>query len=158
MTVQGDGTGGRSGSVRTAWVGGASNWLLAFGSLVFTAVAIGLQWRSLGPASLALLVLPVAVLLVSRVRVVAGVHGLRIGLGPWGRPSRTIGTEQITSARAEAISAMSVGGWGVRRKGTLTAYLVRGGECLVVTTADGREVAVSCDDAARGAAVLDSGR
>ena len=158
MTVQGEGADDDRAAVHTAWTSGASNRLLVAFSLVLTAALVVVEWAALGPTALALLVLPLVVLAVSRVRVIAGAHGLRIGLGPWGWPSRTVPADEIARAHPETLSAASMGGWGVRKKGTRTAYLVRGGECLVVTTVDERQIVVSCEDAARGAEVLNGRR
>ncbi|KIF06627.1 hypothetical protein PL81_06480, partial [Streptomyces sp. RSD-27] len=96
-----------------------------------------------------------AVLVCSSVRARVTRRGLEVAFGPLGYPVRRWAAEDIESARAEERTPARAGGWGYRINGLGTTVMVRGGECLVVR-AKGRDFAVSVDDAARGAALLNS--
>lgn len=149
---------------RPAWMSSASNpWLYLLAGL-FALAALGVllaglaglaegRWQWLTAGSLALGA--AAVLLCSSVRVRVTGRGLEVAFGPFGYPVRRWAAEEVESARVEVRGAARVGGWGYRINGLGTTVMLRGGECLVVR-AKGRDFAVSVDDAARGAALLDS--
>lgn len=85
-------------------------------------------------------------------------RGLRIAYGPWAWPATRIPLSRIRAAWAEDIAPLSVGGWGYRvvpwRAPANSTVMVRSGDCLVVEREDGRRLAVSVDDAGRGASLL----
>ncbi len=89
-----------------------------------------------------------------RVRVIVDERGMRVALG-LGWPGWTFARSDITDARVEDRRAMAYGGWGYRgtSRGAPT-LMIRSGECLVIELAGGRTFAVSVDDAAAGAALL----
>ncbi|MDK1347562.1 DUF1648 domain-containing protein [Streptomyces sp. 378] len=82
--------------------------------------------------------------------------GLEVALGPLGWPARRWAAESIASARVETRTPAQVGGWGYRLSGLGTTVMLRSGECLVIRTDEGKDFAVSVDDAERGAALLNS--
>lgn len=147
--------------VRAAWVSSATNQalgipgLVALGlAVVFTAAAAigaaGLSWQVPVVAA----VIGVALTACSSVRVRVNDRGLAIGFGPFGWPVRHIGLDRIDRAWAEPRQAMDVGGWGWRGLPGGSTVMIRGGDCLVVHYRSGGELAVSVDDAERGAALL----
>ncbi|MER6214572.1 MULTISPECIES: DUF1648 domain-containing protein [unclassified Streptomyces] len=153
---------------RVVWLSGAVNpWLrllagvLALGALgVLLAGVAGLAgaagaaaglWVSAGGLACTALV----VLGCSSVRVRVTQRGLEVAFGPLGYPVRRWAAEDVESARVEVRTPARVGGWGYRISGLGTTVMLRGGACLVVR-ARGRDFAVSVDDAARGAALLNS--
>ncbi|MEV7585506.1 DUF1648 domain-containing protein [Streptomyces erythrochromogenes] len=96
-----------------------------------------------------------AVLACSSVRARVTGEGLEVAFGPLGWPVRRWPAAVVESARVEERRPAQVGGWGYRLSGLGTTVMLRAGECLVVR-ARGKDFAVSVDDAARGAALLNS--
>ncbi|WP_315974733.1 DUF1648 domain-containing protein [Streptomyces sp. 3211.6] len=147
---------------RLVWLSSAANpWLQLLAGL-FALAALGAllaglaglaadPWLTAGTLALAAL----AVLACSSVRARVTRRGLEVAFGPLGYPVRRWAAEDIESARMEVRTAARAGGWGYRINGLGTTVMLRGGECLVVR-AKGRDFAVSVDDAARGAALLNS--
>ena len=79
-------------------------------------------------------------------------EGLEVAFGPLGWPARRWPADTIASAWSEHRTAMQAGGWGYRLSGLGTTVMLRGGECLVIRTAKGKDFAISVD----GAALLNS--
>ncbi|MFC5880368.1 DUF1648 domain-containing protein [Streptomyces virginiae] len=149
---------------RLVWLARTSNpWLgLTAGALGAAAAAgavLGVGGLVAGPAwlvaALALGVADLAVLACSSVRARVTGEGLEVAFGPLGWPVRRWPAAAVESARVEDRRPVQVGGWGYRLSGLGTTVMLRAGECLVVR-AGGRDFAVSVDDAARGAALLNS--
>ncbi|MFC6887414.1 MULTISPECIES: DUF1648 domain-containing protein [Actinomadura] len=153
---------------RTVWIGYVrSTWMVVLGGVLLVGGSIGTLLALLLPGSLvpgstpaiaaACLPLTGAVgLALSFVRVTVDARGLAVAFGPFGRPVRRIKLDRISLAWAEDRSPAQAGGWGYRINGLGTTVMLRGGECLVVRHGDGRDFAVSVDDAERAAAVLNS--
>ena len=78
--------------------------------------------------------------------------GLMVRLG--GIPVRRIKLETISSARAIDLVPMEWGGWGWRASPNGSAIVLRRGEALELTFRGGSRFAVTVDDAATGAALL----
>ncbi|WP_245767014.1 hypothetical protein, partial [Streptomyces colonosanans] len=126
--------------------------LVAMAALLVGVVGLtSLDWSLIVPLALA------SILLLGLASVEARVSetGLRVAFGPFGWPARRWSVGDIESARSEARTAAQVGGLGYRLNRLGTTVMLRGGECLVIR-ARGRDFAVSVDDAARGAALLNS--
>jgi uncharacterized membrane protein YhaH (DUF805 family) len=148
---------------RTVWVSAASNraldllglaLLVVAGSAAATGLVFGLPpWSWLTAAALGLVV--VACLAVSSVRVQVSEQGLAIAFGAWRWPSRRIAVDRIEQAWSEERQPAEVGGWGYRGLPGGATIMIRAGECLVVRHTGG-DLAVSVDDAATGAALLNS--
>ncbi|WP_404957683.1 DUF1648 domain-containing protein [Streptomyces sp. 147326] len=147
---------------RLVWLARTSNpWLRltagVLGALAAVAAVagagglLGPAWRLVVPLGFAAL----AVLVLSSVRARVTGQGLEVGFGPLGWPVRRWAAADIESARAEHRTPAQVGGWGYRFSGLGTTVMLRAGECLVVRSR-GKDFAVSVDDAARGASLLDS--
>ncbi|GAA1693328.1 DUF1648 domain-containing protein [Nonomuraea maheshkhaliensis] len=79
-----------------------------------------------------------------------------IGFGPFGRPARTIPLAKVESAWAEELRPSEVGGWGFRGLPGNAAIMLRGGECLVLRYRSGGRLAISIDDAERGASLINT--
>ncbi|MEU9085110.1 DUF1648 domain-containing protein [Streptomyces sp. NPDC048357] len=147
---------------RLVWLARTSNPWLRLTAAVLGAVAgvaaiagagglLGPAWQLVVPLGVASL----AVLASSSVRARVTGQGLEVGFGPLGWPVRRWAAADIESARAEHRTPARVGGWGYRLSGLGTTVMLRAGECLVVRSR-GKDFAVSVDDAARGAALLNS--
>ncbi|GAA5049126.1 hypothetical protein HNP84_004343 [Thermocatellispora tengchongensis] len=104
----------------------------------------------------ALLLLSMGAAVVSSVRVHVTDAGLSVAYGPLRRPVRHYPLAAIRGARAEPRLPMDVGGWGYRGRPRAGTLMIRGGDCLVVRFDPDGELAVTVDDAARGAALLNS--
>ena len=117
----------------------------------------------LGGAALFLVVLPdwgiwlaaifvLLALALMQVEVNVNDDGLSVRLG--GIPVRRIGIGKISSARAIDLEPAAWGGWGWRASPNASAIVLRRGEALELTFTGGRRFAVTVDDAATGAALL----
>ncbi len=78
--------------------------------------------------------------------------GLVVRLG--GIPVRRISLEKVSSARAIDLEPAEWGGWGWRASPNGSAIVLRRGDALEVTFIGGRRFAITVDDAATGAALL----
>jgi MFS family permease len=93
-------------------------------------------------------------LTLSTVRAQVDRRGLAIAFGPLRWPVRRVPLARIESAWVEVRRPGDVGGWGYRGLPGGATIMLRGGECLVVRYVSGGTLAVSVDDAERGAALL----
>lgn len=86
-------------------------------------------------------------------------RGLTIAYGPLGWPRQTVPLADVAQAEATRIDPWRLGGWGWRKvpgRPGATAVVLRGGEGLRVTRADGRELLVTIPDAATAAGLLEA--
>ncbi|MEU8249464.1 DUF1648 domain-containing protein [Nonomuraea sp. NPDC048916] len=146
---------------RVVWVSRVTNpWLVA----VTTVAAAGLVVATVldvAGASVGVVLPPLGILLLVGLltasltaRVTA--DGLTIGFGPFGWPVRRIKLSKIDKAWSDTRYPSQVGGWGIRGLPGGATIMLRGGECLIIRYHSGGELAVSVDDAARGAALLNA--
>ncbi|WP_049566430.1 hypothetical protein [Nonomuraea sp. SBT364] len=150
---------------RAVWVSRVSNpWLVALtgaaaaglvvaGVLLLTGIATGGPLAGLVPALALVLLLG---LFTSAVRARVTADGVAIGFGPLGRPVRRISLAKIDRAWSEPRHPSQVGGWGLRGVPGGSTIMLRGGDCLVIRYRSGGELAVSIDDAGRGAALINA--
>ena len=131
-----------------------SNWMpfLAVAFLVAAAMAGGI-------AGLILLGISVIVLMFSAARVIANDRGVSVGFGWWGWPRRWIELDDISRVEVLDVEPMSFGGWGLRvvggRAATGTwAVVIRRGPGIRIVRADAADIAVTVDDARRGAGLV----
>jgi energy-coupling factor transporter transmembrane protein EcfT len=82
--------------------------------------------------------------------------GLALGFGPLGWPKRRIRLAKIDKAWTEERNPSQVGGWGVRGLPGAATIMLRGGECLVIGYRSGGQLAISIDDAERGASLINA--
>ncbi|MEU5637709.1 DUF1648 domain-containing protein [Streptomyces rishiriensis] len=149
---------------RVVWLAHTSNpWLQAISAvtgLLAIAVAVGaLAGLTDSPVALAATPFALACVLVlgcSSVQARVTERGLDVTFGPLRWPGRHWALEDIESARTENLTPAQVGGWGYRLSGLGTTVMLRGGECLVIRTARGKDFGVSVDDAEHAAALLNS--
>lgn len=108
---------------------------------------------ALGPLLVALVVI-VTSLLTTSFRVRADASGLTVR-SALGLPRFRVPLDDITSVGVLEIRGMGdYGGWGIRWMPGRLGVLLRRGEAIEVTRHSGRRFAVTVDDAATGAAVL----
>ncbi|WP_413806712.1 hypothetical protein [Streptomyces sp. OE57] len=93
---------------------------------------------------------------LARCRVTVDRRGLAVALWFAPRPRMRIPLDRIERATSREAAALSLGGWGYRVRGGGSALVFRSGDALFLTLATGREFAVTVDDAATAAALLNT--
>ncbi|MBF8192674.1 DUF1648 domain-containing protein [Nonomuraea sp. K274] len=150
---------------RTVWVSRVANpWLVAVAVATVACVGVLVVLGLIGvmPGPVAVVALPVLVVLLvigvmsASVTVRAGDDGVAIGFGPLGWPVRRIRLSSIDSAYSEVRQPSQVGGWGFRGLPGSATIMLRGGECLIIRYRSGGQLAISIDDAARGASLINA--
>jgi hypothetical protein len=131
---------------------GAATWREAgeVGPLAALA-AVAAGWLLVGSA----VAVALAVITASSVRVTASERGLQIAFGPFGVPSNRLPLERIERAEAADIEPLRWGGWGYRWAGPgRSAVVVRRGPGLVIDLRGGRRFAVTVDEPAPAAGLV----
>ncbi|MGP3930847.1 hypothetical protein [Nonomuraea sp. KM88] len=150
---------------RTVWVSRVTNpWLAAVAAAAGGGVGVLAVLRLLGSGAGAVLgvTLPVLVivlllgLLSASVAVRVSGDGVAIGFGPFGWPVRRIRLQKIDVALSETRHPSQVGGWGFRGLPGSATIMLRGGECLIIRYRSGGRLAISIDDASRGASLINA--
>jgi hypothetical protein len=132
---------------------GAVLLALAVALAVGTAFGLpGLTWY----VSAVLVVVTLACLAVSSIRVEVNQRGLTVAYGAWRWPRRRTPLGNIRQAWTEQRRPSEVGGWGYRGLPGKATIMIRGGECLVIGYQSGGQLRISVDDAERGAALLNA--
>lgn len=140
----------------TVWVGSSSNRWLALlgvvlgGGMMLLAPLVS-WWLLLAAAAVLLACVTVAVL-----QARCDATGLTVRYGLLGWPVQRIPMAEIESAHVVDLDPMEWGGWGYRwsPQQNGAAAVTRRGPAIVVQRVDGRRFAVTVDDAATGAGVL----
>lgn len=138
------------------WARGIGAWWVPVAVLVFLAagVTVGLaqSWFIGGP----LLLLALVAVTFCRPHVTVDRRGLTVsGLLP--RPRVRVPLERMAGADSRRVNALAeYGGWGYRIRPERSGVITRSGEAVVVSLASGREFAVTVDDSATGAALLNT--
>ncbi|MXG25105.1 DUF1648 domain-containing protein [Streptomyces sp. YIM 132580] len=132
-----------------------SRWLsLGTLALVAAGAVLGYAVNWLAAAPLFLLALPAVTF--CRPQVTVDRRGLTVsGLLPW--PRVQVPLERIEAADSREVDAIAeFGGWGYRVRPGRTGFIVRSGEAIVARQTGGREFAVTVEDSATGAALLNT--
>ncbi|MEI5035337.1 DUF1648 domain-containing protein [Streptomyces sp. S1A(2023)] len=138
------------------WARGIGAWWVPVAVLVFLAagVTVGLEqsWLIGGP----LLLLGLVTVTFCRPHVTVDRRGLTVsGLLP--RPRVRVPLERMAGADSRRVNALAeYGGWGYRIRPERSGVITRSGEAIVVSLVSGREFAVTVDDSATGAALLNT--
>ena len=132
-----------------SWVGSCSvRWpLFILGPVAIVFLLMRGWWVVMG------LVFIVLALLFSRVFVSINDAGLDVRLGG-GMRARRIALDDVQSALAIDLEPAAWGGWGWRVTSGASAIVLRRGDAIEVTFENGRRFAVTVDDAATGAALV----
>ncbi|WP_329381745.1 DUF1648 domain-containing protein [Streptomyces sp. NBC_01716] len=118
---------------------------------VFVAVAV--SWRY-GPF---VFVIGLLALCFASARVSVDRHGLTVDMGALSWPRVRVPLDHVDTASSRRINAVAdFGGWGYRVRHRRTGFVLRSGEAIVVRRTDGREFAVTVDDSATAAALLNT--
>ncbi|MFG3425082.1 DUF1648 domain-containing protein [Streptomyces californicus] len=138
------------------WARGIGAWWapLAVLALLAAAVAVGLDLSWFAGAPLAVLALVIGTF--CRPHVTVDRRGLTVsGLLP--KPRLRVPLERMAGADSRRVNALAeYGGWGYRVRPDRSGVITRSGEAIVVSLTSGREFAVTVDDSATGAALLNT--
>lgn len=140
---------------RGAWTGRAHmTWWLQLFLVVLGAVFLAVLHSALAaiPAAAMLAICVV----FGWIRVSVDWRGLRVRYGPLPWPVTTIPLARVRSAERIDLRPLDWGGWGYRGSRVLGrgAIVVRGGDAIRLQLGGGGEFAVTVDDAAAGAGLL----
>ncbi|MFC9030147.1 DUF1648 domain-containing protein [Streptomyces arboris] len=138
------------------WARTTGAWWLPLSALVIVAGGAGLGFEVNWFIGAPLLVSALLVLTFSRAHVTVDRRGLTVsGLLPW--PRVQVPLERIEAADSRQVNAVAeFGGWGYRVRPGRTGFIVRSGEAIVARQKSGREFAVTVEDSATGAALLNT--
>ncbi|GGR75933.1 hypothetical protein GCM10010269_13840 [Streptomyces humidus] len=140
-----------------AWARATGSRPLGALGLALTAAALALLPFTGPAAATPLLVGGLPCLCFARLYVTVGRQGLTVTPGrlPW--PRIRLPLESMTGASHRHVDALGdFGGWGYRIRPGASGVILRSGPTLVVRRAGGREFAVTVDDPATAAALLNT--
>ncbi|MGW5444124.1 DUF1648 domain-containing protein [Streptomyces asiaticus] len=142
--------------------GEVATWTRSVGSPVLVAVGAGTALPgavlvAVGSGTGALLIfVGLVCAALARCRVTVDRRGLAVASWFAPRPRMRIALDRIEHATSREAAALSLGGWGYRVRGGGSALVFRSGDALFLTLTTGREFAVTVDDAATAAALLNT--
>ncbi|MFF4097102.1 DUF1648 domain-containing protein [Streptomyces sp. NPDC001834] len=138
------------------WARSAGSWWTPMVAFALVAVGVVLLLTSGWTAAIPLLVLGVLMAVFARPYVVVDRRGITIsGMLPW--PRLRVPLDRIESAISRDINPLAeYGGWGYRVRPARSGLVIRSGEGVVAALAGGREFAVTVDDSATAAALLNA--
>lgn len=145
---------------RAVWLSSAHNrFLVGSGAAAIGLAAVLEATTERWVVALPLLIVGVSLAALSSVNVRVDEGGLTIHYSVLPFVHTHLGYDEIDGAESIVVKPMSWGGWGYR--GSLkalgrAAVVIRAGDGIRVTLAGGKEFAVTVDDSANGAALLNS--
>ncbi|ALM38656.1 hypothetical protein [Streptomyces sp. FR-008] len=145
---------------RAGWARRTQSVPMLLGGFVMMAGALAPLVVSTMPwwAAIVLLLGGLLLVLMAQADVVVDRRGLTVRLSglPW--PRLSVPLDRVATARARPVNPLGeFGGWGYRVMPKRSGLIYRSGEALVVRrTGDGREFAVTVDDAGTAAALLNT--
>lgn len=154
---QGDGERIALGSGEVAgWARGTGSWWLPLTALLVVGSGIAVLFTASWPFAVLPLVLGLLIASFARPYVTVDRRGITVtGLLPW--PRIRIPLDRIETAASRDISPLTeYGGWGYRIRPGRSGVMIRSGEGIVARLTNGRDFAVTVDDSATGAALLNT--
>lgn len=145
---------------RAGWARRTSSVPMLLGGVVMMFGAVAPLAVSAMPWWVALVLLPggLVLVLMAQADVAVDQRGLTVRLSglPW--PRLSVPLDRVAAAQARPVNPLGeFGGWGYRVTPKRSGLIYRSGEALVVRkTGDGREFAVTVDDAGTAAALLNT--
>ncbi|SCD29407.1 Protein of unknown function [Streptomyces sp. BpilaLS-43] len=138
------------------WVRSMASWWLPGTALAMVLAGVVLTFALRPVTGLPLMVIGLVLLPYSRPNVTVDRRGLIVsGLLPW--PRVHVPLERIDTATSRNVKAVAeYGGWGYRVRATRSGVITRSGEAIVARLENGRDFAVTVDDSATGAALLNT--
>lgn len=146
-------------SERAIWWGHSTNpWLLIFTLGVSTWLFRTMPQESGGLVRYAVpLITATIALLFANVHVVVGGRNVTIELGVWRWPRKVIPVADIIGVEVQKVHPLRHGGWGYRTCGaSCRAFIIRGGDALVLKQRGGGTTMVTVNDSHKGAALLEA--
>ncbi|MEU8630397.1 DUF1648 domain-containing protein [Streptomyces sp. NPDC048669] len=138
------------------WARSAGTWWLPPVALVVLGGGIALLFTAGWVSALPALLVGVLLVCFARPYVTVDRRGITVsGLLPW--PRIRVPLDRIEEASSRDIKALAeYGGWGYRLTPGRTGIMIRSGEGIVVRLSGGRDFAVTVDDSATAAALLNT--
>lgn len=146
-------------SERAMWWGHATNhWLLVSTLGVSAWLFLSMSEESNVSFRYAMpLMIAAVALLFANVHVVVGGHNVTVELGVWRWPRKTIAVADINGVEVQKVHPLRHGGWGYRSCGAgCRAFIIRGGDALVLKQGSGRTTMVTVNDAHKAAALIEA--
>ncbi|TRV76247.1 DUF1648 domain-containing protein [Streptomyces sp. 130] len=138
------------------WGRGAGSWWLPLTALLVIGTGVAMLFTASWPFAVLPLVLGLLIASFARPYVTVDRRGITVsGLLPW--PRVRVPLERIEAAASRDISPFAeYGGWGYRVRPGRSGVMIRSGEGIVARLTNGRDFAVTVDDSATGAALLNT--
>ncbi|MFF3173488.1 DUF1648 domain-containing protein [Streptomyces sp. NPDC057900] len=138
------------------WARNAGAWWLPLIPLVLIGGGIVLLFTGYAIAAIPALVIGVLLAVFARPYVTVDRRGLTVsGVLPW--PRIRIPLDRIETADSRKINPLAeYGGWGYRIQPGRTGVMIRSGEGIVADLSGGRQFAVTVEDSATAAALLNT--
>ncbi|NEC63916.1 DUF1648 domain-containing protein [Streptomyces sp. SID9727] len=138
------------------WARGAGSWWLPLTALLVVGSGVAVLFTAGWPFAVLPLVLGLLIASFSRPYVTVDRRGITVtGLLPW--PRVRVPLDRIEAAASRDISPLTeYGGWGYRIRPGRSGVMLRSGEGIVARLTNGRDFAVTVDDSATGAALLNT--
>ncbi|MEV5602240.1 DUF1648 domain-containing protein [Streptomyces sp. NPDC052299] len=138
------------------WARGTGSWWLPLTALLVVGSGIAVLFTTSWPFAVLPLVLGLLIASFARPYVTVDRRGITVtGLLPW--PRVRIPLDRIETAASRDISPLTeYGGWGYRIRPGRSGVMIRSGEGIVARLTNGRDFAVTVDDSATGAALLNT--
>ncbi|OKJ02354.1 hypothetical protein AMK18_13205 [Streptomyces sp. CB01249] len=138
------------------WGRGAGSWWLPLTAVLVIGAGIATLFTASWPFALLPLVLGLLIATFARPYVIVDRRGITVsGLLPW--PRIRVPLDRIEAAASRDIRPFSeYGGWGYRIRPGRSGVMIRSGEGIVARLTNGRDFAVTVDDSATGAALLNT--
>ncbi|WP_285564630.1 DUF1648 domain-containing protein [Streptomyces sp. RTGN2] len=159
-----DGDGGAGGGERitlatgevAGWARSAGSWWLPPVAFVTCAAGVALLFTAGWVAAIPALLFGLLLAAFARPYVTVDRRGITVsGMLPW--PRVRVPLDRIETAVSRDINPLAeYGGWGYRIRPGRTGVMIRSGEGIVARLAGGRDFAVTVDDSATGAALLNT--
>ncbi|MGW1893224.1 DUF1648 domain-containing protein [Streptomyces sp. NPDC002004] len=128
----------------------------ALGAALVAAACVLLRYTG-WPAFASLLLAGLLCMAFTRLQVTAGAQGLTVAPALLAWPRIHVPLDRMTEASHREISALrDFGGWGYRVRAGASGVILHSGDALFVRRGDGREFAVTVEDAATAAALLNA--
>ncbi|MER6237327.1 DUF1648 domain-containing protein [Streptomyces clavifer] len=139
------------------WTRTVSSRPLALLGLAITVLGCALVVPVGWPVAVPLALLGLLTVNFSSFTVTVGPRGLGVSPAVLPRPRLRVPLADMSEASSRSINPLGdFGGWGWRIRPGATGIILRSGEALVVKRANGREIAVTVDDSATAATLLNS--
>ncbi|MFG2567797.1 DUF1648 domain-containing protein [Streptomyces sp. NPDC048567] len=138
------------------WGRGAGSWWLPLTAVLVIGTGIATLFTASWPFALLPLVLGLLIAAFARPYVIVDRRGITVsGLLPW--PRIRVPLDRIEAAASRDIRPFTeYGGWGYRIRPGRSGVMIRSGEGIVARLTNGRDFAVTVDDSATGAALLNT--